>query len=183
MNVEAAQREVRTTFLGGGFGGIVSGALWLASAAGATWGTRRQAILILLVGGMFIFPLTQLALRLAGRKASLSHENPFTHLAMQTAFIVPLLIPVALAATLRQAGWFYPAMMMIVGAHYLPFITLYGMRAFAVLAGVLLMGGLMLGMYRPHDFAIGGWVTGAVLVAYGLWALATYSREGAKATA
>jgi hypothetical protein len=183
MNVEAAQREVRTTFVGGGYGGFVSGALWLASAAAATWGTRRLAIQILLLGGMFIFPLTVLVMRLAGRKASLSHENPFTGLAMQTAFIVPLLIPVALAATLYQAAWFYPAMMMIVGAHYLPFITLYGMRAFAVLAGLLLMGGLMLGLYRPHDFAIGGWATGVLLVVFGAWALARYVGESAKATA
>lgn len=181
MHVEEAQREVRTTYLGGGFGGLVSGALWLASASVATWGGRGEAIAILLVGGVFIFPVTQLVLRLTGRKASLSHENPFNFLAMQTAFIVPLLIPVALVATSSQVGWFYPSMTMIVGAHYLPFITLYGMRAFAVLAGILIVGGLLLGMYRTHDFAIAGWFTGVVLVAYGLWALATHPARAAKA--
>lgn len=56
MDVREAQREVRKTFRGGFMGQLVSGVLWLGSAALATWGTPRQAILLLVVGGFFIFP-------------------------------------------------------------------------------------------------------------------------------
>jgi hypothetical protein len=59
MSIAEAQREVRTIFLNGSVGQAVSGTIWLASAATATFGTKRAAILLLVVGGMFICPLTQ----------------------------------------------------------------------------------------------------------------------------
>ena len=34
------------------------------------------------------------------------------------------------AAALYETNWFYPAFMVIIGAHYLPFSHLYGMRLF-----------------------------------------------------
>jgi hypothetical protein len=39
---------------------------------------------------------------------------------------VPITLPVAGAAALNQRGWFYPACLIIVGAHYLPFVFRYG---------------------------------------------------------
>lgn len=180
MQVAEAQRDVRTAFLGGFMGQLVSGVLWLASAALGTWGTHRQAILLLVVGGMFIFPLTQLGLKLLGHRASLTKGNPFQWLAMQTAFIVPLSLPVVAGATLYRLDWFYPAMMIVVGAHYLPFMTLYGMRMFAPLAGILLGGGVALGMFGPPIFVTGGWLTGVVLLAFAVIGRALVVREMAE---
>src|SRR5436190_5318337 len=130
MNVTEAQREVRTVYVGGFYGQLVSGAIWLVSAGLTTWVSPRAGILALVFGGMFIFPITQLLLRASGRPASLSSGNPFRELAMEIAFLVPLLLPLVGAATLHRAAWFYPAMMIVVGAHYLPFSFLYGMRQF-----------------------------------------------------
>jgi hypothetical protein len=172
MLVEEAQREVRTVYLGGAVGQAVSGAVWLASAACGTWLGPRQGILVLLVAGMFIFPLTQLALRLMGRPAALGKGNPLNGLAMQVAFTVPLAIPLILAATLHNVNWFYPACLLIVGAHYLPFIFLYGMWQYGVLAAAFLGGGVTLGMLVPASFPVGGWLGGAVLVAFAVWVLA-----------
>ena len=92
---------------------------------------------VLVVVGAFIFPLTQLVLRAMGRRASLSPGNPLRFLAMQVAFTVPLSLPLVGAATLHHLNWFYPAMMIVVGAHYLPFMFLYGMWQFAILAAAL----------------------------------------------
>jgi hypothetical protein len=75
MEIAVAQREVRQVFRGGFVGQLVSGLLWLASAVAATSGTARQAILILVVGGFFIFPLTTLGLRLLGGPWKLSPET------------------------------------------------------------------------------------------------------------
>lgn len=72
MNVSDAQREVRSVYLGGSVGQWVSGVIWLLSAGLWTWGSPRAGILALVLGGAFIFPLTQLALRASGRPASLS---------------------------------------------------------------------------------------------------------------
>ena len=141
MEVSQAQAEVRTVFRGGSVGQLVSGALWLTSAALATWSTPRNAILLLVVGGFFIFPLTQLGLRLLGGPSSLRRENPLGALGMQVAFVLPLSLPVVGAAALYRLEWFYPAFMVVLGAHYLPFVFLYGMRMFAILAGALVIAG------------------------------------------
>jgi len=172
VTIADAQREVRDVFLNGSVGQLVSGVIWLASAALGTWGEKRWAIVALVAGGMFIFPLTQLVLRLSGRRFALSAHNPLGYLAMQVAFIVPLTLPVAGGAALHNVNWFYPAVMIIVGAHYLPFVFLYGMREYAVLAGILLGAGVALGLAMPRTFATGGWLGGAALLAFAAWAAA-----------
>src|ERR1039458_10622897 len=66
MLVADAQRHVRTVFIGGFWGQLVSSIIWLASAALATWWTPRAAISTLVFGGFFIFPAIVLLLRLTG---------------------------------------------------------------------------------------------------------------------
>src|SRR4029453_8436218 len=106
MRIADAQQEVRTVYLGGSVGQLVSGAIWLLSAALGSWFGKREAILTLVVGGAFIFPITQLALRLSGRPWSLRGANPLRQLAMQVAFIVPLTLPVVGGAALHNVNWF-----------------------------------------------------------------------------
>jgi len=166
MLVADAQRQVRRTYRGGLPGQLVSGGLWLASAAAGTWGSHTLAVIVLLAGGFFIFPLTTLALKLSGLPAGTPRGNPLNALAMQVAFTVPFALPVVLALTRRSPDWFYPACLIVVGAHYMPFVFLYGMRAWAVLAAAMLGAGWVLGMYVHADFAAGGWFGGAVLVAF-----------------
>jgi hypothetical protein len=48
MDIAEAQRDVRRTFPGGFAGQLVSAVLWLGSAALATRGTPRRAILFLM---------------------------------------------------------------------------------------------------------------------------------------
>ena len=45
MQVAEAQREVRTVFLNGAIGQVVSGAIWLVSAAFSSAGNRRLGVL------------------------------------------------------------------------------------------------------------------------------------------
>lgn len=163
MTIAEAQREVRTVYVGGFYGQLVSGGIWLASSALTTWLSRRAGIIALVFGGMLIYPLTQLLLRATGNSASLPPGNPFRELAIEIAFLVPLLLPLVAAATIHTASWFYPAMMVVVGAHYLPFSFLYGMRQFIPLSGLLLVGGILIGLYVPGMAVCGGWFTGIVL--------------------
>jgi hypothetical protein len=169
MEIKAAQKDVETTFLRGSVGQTISGLIWLVSAALGTWGTERQAILVLVVGGMFIFPLTQLGLRLLGRPSSLPAGHPMNALAMQVAFMLPLNMLLVGAAALYNLNWFYPAFMLIVGTHYLPFIFLYGMWEFAVLAAVLIFGSVGIAMLFPGSFTPGGWFTAVLLLLFALF--------------
>ena len=168
MTIPEAQAENRAVFLGGSVGQLVSSAIWFASAALATWGSRTQAVLALLGGGMFIFPLTVLVLRLLGRPAGVRRENPLSFLAMQVAFTIPLAIPLILAATAYKPEWFYAGCLIVVGAHYLPFVTLYGLPIFAVGGGLMVTAGIVLPRLRPGEFAIGGWVGGLLLALLGV---------------
>lgn len=177
MHVQDAQREVRTVFVGGFWGQLVSSIIWLASAALATWVSPKAAIWTALVSGFFIYPLTKLMLRLSGNRASLSPDNPLGQLGMQIAFAgaLPLLLlsPVAqLRLTL-----FYPALMVIMGAHYLPFSFLYGMRIFIPLGLALATCGVALAFYAPGSFSLGGWIGGGILFVFAWIARASVNTE------
>jgi len=161
-----AQRESRTVYIGGFWGQLVSSVIWLVSAALSTWVTPKASILAAVIGGFFIFPLTQLMLRLSGRSASVSRENPFHWLGMQVAFVLPfpmlLLVPVGL----YNLNWFCPALMVLLGAHYLPFATVYGMRMYLFLAAILIALGVAIAHYFSGTFSLGAWVAGLILFAF-----------------
>src|SRR5688572_24254333 len=83
MLIEQAQQEMRKAFLYGVPGQIVSGVLWLISSALATWVSPTAGIVALVAGGVLIFPLTQVIVRLLGASATLSPQNSLRQLAMQ----------------------------------------------------------------------------------------------------
>jgi hypothetical protein len=166
MDIKSAQQDVQTTFLRGSVGQIVSGIIWLISAALGTWVNEKYAILALVLVGIFIFPLTQLTLRLLGRSGGLLKGHPMNQLATQVAFILPLNLPVIGAASLYNVNWFYPAFMLILGTHYMPFIFLYGMWEFGALAVLLIAGGVATAILFPHVFVLGGWFTAAMLLSF-----------------
>ena len=168
MEIAQAQREMRSAFLGGFMGQAVSAVLWSGSAALATWGSPGHAVAFLLVSGIFIFPLTQRGLRLIGRPGRVDPKNTLHALGAQVAFTLPLCLPVVGAATLYRLDWFFPAFMVVLGAHYLPFVFLYGMRMFAALAAILWAAGLALGLWVEAPFPTGAWLTAAVLLLFAL---------------
>jgi hypothetical protein len=141
----------------GGFAGqLVSSGVWFLSAASSTYFSFRTGILVLVIAGFFIFPLTQLLLRLMGRPSSLPKGHPMNGLAMQVAFTLPLTLPLVFAATAYRQSWFYPAFMIALGSHFLPFIFMYGMGEFGVLAAVLIGSGVLIGLYIPAALSLGG---------------------------
>ena len=168
MDIKTAQWDVQTTFVRGSAGQMISGTIWLVSAILGTWVSERYAIVMLVLAGTLIFPLTQLVLRLFGRPSALPKGHPMNQLAMQTAFIVPLCLPLIGAASLYNMDWFYPAFMLVVGVHYMPFMFLYGMWEFGMLAAILIFGAVGIGMWFPHSFTVGGWFTTLVLLLFAL---------------
>jgi hypothetical protein len=166
MDVQDAQREVRSVYIGGFWGQLLYSIIWLASAAMGTWATPKASILTIVVGGAFIFPLIKMALRLSGRPASVSKENPFNILGMQVALVAPFSMLLLIPVCLYNLNWFFPAVMVLVGAHYLPFATLYGMRMFLFLAGILMAEGVVVVHYFSGTFSLGGWIAGLTLFVF-----------------
>jgi hypothetical protein len=165
MNISDAQRENRFRFHGGFFGQLVSGVLWLASACLAVTVGVKCAIIAIVIGGFFIFPATESLVRLSGRK-KLSEANTLWSLGMQVAFVLPFSMLLLWPVTLYRTNLFYPALMILLGAHYIPFVFLYGMRLFAFLAAILIGGGVCIAMYDANSFSTGAWLTGSVLVLF-----------------
>jgi len=165
MNISDAQRENRIRFQGGFYGQCVSGALWLLSGGLAVTMGIKSAIIALVCGGFFIFPATESLVRLSGRK-KLSEANTLRHLGMQVAFVLPFSMLLLVPVTQYRTNLFYPAMMILLGAHYIPFVFLYGMRLFALLAGILIGGGVCIAMFGAEKFSPGAWSTGLVLISF-----------------
>jgi len=104
-------------------------------------------------------------------------DNSFRSLGMQVAFVRPLSMPVLIAVGLYRLTWFYPGMMILLGAHYLPFAFLYGMRIFWALGFLLVGAGLLIAMYWTGSFSIGALFTGAILLVFAWVGRAVAKRE------
>lgn len=141
MTVSEAQLDIYTIRRGIFYGQLVSGTLWLTSAGLAEWRGPRASIIMLVVDGFLIFPATELLIRVIGERARISAANALRSLGMQIAFVLPLSMPLLLPVGLYRLNWFYPAMTILLGAHYVPFVFLYAMRMFAVLAASSLAAG------------------------------------------
>jgi hypothetical protein len=177
MTVLETQREMRIGLMGGFMGQLISGILWTISAAFATWAAPKSAIIFLIVSGFFIFPLTLLGLKFIRYPHKVPSSNSFNALGMQIAFIVPICLLLVGGTTLYKIEWFYPALMILLGAHYMPFITLYGMRMFGFLAGILIAAGVGLALYIPLPFYAGAWFTAGVLFVFAFLGRSQVKRE------
>jgi hypothetical protein len=166
MDIQDAQREVRSVYVGGFWGQLVSSVIWLVSAAFGTWVSPKGSIRTVVIGGFFIFPLTQMMLRLSGRPARVNKGNSFHFLGMQIAFVLPFSMLLLVPVGLYNLHLFFPALMVLLGAHYLPFATLYGMRMFLFLAGILMAAGVVIAQYFSGTFSLGAWVAGLTLFVF-----------------
>lgn len=171
------QREMRSAFLGGFAGQLISGLIWLLAAGISVVTSEQYGMAVLFFGCMGIFPLTQLTLRMMGRSAKVSKQNGLWALGSQIAFTVPVNFLLVGAIILYQPVWFFPAAMIVVGTHYFPFITLYGMKLFGILGALLVMVGAGLALYGPPIFSLGGWFTGIALIIFGLLGLVKVLKE------
>lgn len=173
----AAQSELRFAYRSASIGQIYSGLIWLASAAAWTVAGTRSGVVVLLAGGFLIYPVTTIVSRALGNPGRASAANPLREASITIPIVGVLGIPVAGAAALVDIGWFYPAFMVIMGAHYLPFSHLYGMRMFVPLGGSMWIMGLAFAFLAPEASVLGACMTGLALVTVGIWAARLYRVE------
>lgn len=165
------QQDMRRGYLGGATGVITSGVVWLAAGLVAWFVDAGTAIWTLFIGAAFIFPVSNLVDRALGAPGKHSPGNRLAPLAMETTVLMLMGLPLAYGLTLHNMNWFFPAVMMIIGGRYLTFATLYGLRAYWLLAAALGVAALLAFRlaWPPHVAALAGsaieLVFGAVLLA------------------
>lgn len=139
MIVSEAQAEFRRGYMSGAPGVLASALCWFAAAFTAWRIAPEQAVWVLFIGGMLIYPAGIVIAKLLGASASASKTNPLSQLAVAGTFWMIFCLPLAYAISLQQIAWFFPAMLLIIGGRYLTFATLYGMNLFWAL-GLALAG-------------------------------------------
>ena len=163
-----AQAEVRRIYLGGSVGQAYSGVVWLVSAAMWTFATESMAIVVMLIGGFLIYPVTTTVCRILGSPGAIPSTSPLREAGFAIPIVGPLMIPLVGAATLYDTRWFFPAFMIAMGAHYLPFAVLYGVRTFWYLGALMWIGGFLIGWLAPGLAVVGAWLTGVLLVLFSI---------------
>lgn len=161
MSVSEAQVDMRQGYCSGGAGVLASALAWSAAAGIAISGSADKAVWALLIGGMLIHPVGVLICKLLGARGTHTKGNPFAQLAGASTFWLIFCLPLAYALGLQHPGWFFAAMLLVIGGRYLVFATLYGMRLYWALGLVLAAAGFALGyLAAPARVAA---VTGAAL--------------------
>ncbi len=137
MSVADAQRDMRFAYYNGATGAVVSATAWLTAAIIVTYSGPVAGIVALLVGGVFIFPVSVLLDKLLQRPGQHSPGNPLGPLAMEGTIWMILAMAVAVGVAVHRVDWFFPAMLLIIGGRYLTFATLYGLKTYWVFGATL----------------------------------------------
>jgi hypothetical protein len=150
------QADMRSGYMDGAPGVLVSGVVWLVAAVVASVSSPRTAVWVLVAGGTLIHPLSVLVTRALGRRGSHSPGNPLAHLALEGTVWFIGGIAIALLMQLQRVEWFFPAMLVLIGGRYLTFQTLYGLRSYWICGAVLCLAGVgLVFAHAPAAMAAG----------------------------
>lgn len=171
-----AQKDMRDAYYGGAPGVITSGTAWLIAGLVAFLLSPKAGILALIIGGMFIFPVSVVFCKLMGASGTLKKENPLAPLALEGTFWMLLSIPIAVGCAFYRIEWFFPAMLFVIGGRYLTFSTLYGVRIYWVFAvSLVAMGWALLATNTPTY--LGAFSGAFIEYSFGVALFVTYKRE------
>ena len=150
MDLLIAQKDIRTSYLEGGPGVLVSGLIWLMTGLIAYWGNTQVALMVFFFGGMLIFPISVLLVKGLGREGKHQKENPLGTLALESTAILFVGLFVSFLVYTIKPFWFFPFMLLFIGLRYLTFQSLYGMKVYWGLGfAALLLGGACLVFNSP----------------------------------
>ncbi|MDF0714799.1 hypothetical protein PY092_01445 [Muricauda sp. 334s03] len=136
-SILTAQSDLRNGYADGSLGVLASGMVWMTAAIVAFLVSSQTAIWTLFFGGMLIHPLGLLMAKLLGVQGSHSKQNPLGKLVMEGTIFMLMCIPLALLLSLQNHAWFFQGMLLIIGGRYLTFTTLYGIKTYWILGGLL----------------------------------------------
>ncbi len=161
MNFNAAQNEMRRAYVNGGIGVLVSGIVWVIAGLVTQNISFQFGMAALFFGGMAIHPVAVLIERVAYKRNKVTALNPMEMLALQTTPILFVGLFAGFLVSKDNPDWFFGIALLAVGARYLIFQTIYGMRHYAVLGFALIAVGFAAIWFvkmPPHLVAITGGV-------------------------
>jgi len=171
-----AQTDMCKGYANGLTGIIVSGLIWLISATISYQYSARQAVWILLIGGMFIYPVGVLLSKVIGLSGTHTKGNPLGNLAMEGTIFMLMCFPLAYGLSLQHTEWFFQGMLLIIGGRYLTFASIYGLRLYWILGAVLGVASYMLFSFKVQSS--GSLLTGSLIeISFGLFMLLYFRRE------
>ncbi|WP_432708011.1 DUF7010 family protein [Pedobacter sp.] len=166
-HLEIAQHDMRFAYLHGYPGVVVSGIMWLVSACVALNMSAERAVWALLIGGVFIHPLSILLNKVLGSSGVHNPSNPLGRLAMEGTLFMILCMPLAYGLSFHKVEWFFQGMLLIIGGRYFHFATLYGSKLYWVLGIGLGVAAILLFIMRapsPITLLVGA----AIEIAFGV---------------
>jgi hypothetical protein len=143
-SISHAQLDMCKAYADGSVGILSSGSVWFISSAVAFQFGEQKAVWALLIGGMFIFPLSILLSKLLGLPGGHDKNNYFGKSAMEGTIFMLMCIPLAFGLSLLRTEWFFQGMLMIIGGRYLTFSTFYGKKIYWILGSTLGIAAVLL---------------------------------------
>lgn len=162
MEFIEAQRDMRRAYVNGGLGVLVSGIVWVLSGLVTQNVSLQYGMASLFFGGMAIHPLSLLLAKLLFKRERPVASNPLEMLALQSTPFLIIGLVVGYIVSDANPDWFFAIALLAVGARYLVFQTIYGMRHYVVLGVLLIAFGFVAIWYLklpPHAVAIAGGLT------------------------
>lgn len=148
MHIVEAQRDMRRAEAGGGPGVFVSGLVWLIAGLVESSRGVHAGFAALFIGGMLIYPVSTLLVRLAFRRAPELADNQISRVALEsTIAMLGGLLPAYLFLQFEPA-FVFPLAAIAVGTHYFAFRTAYGDIRFWIL-GAVIAGLGVAGIFAP----------------------------------
>ena len=133
------QQEMRHAHYDGAPGVVVSGLVWIAATLVCYQLGIDKAVWTLLIGGVFIYPISLVVTKAIGRPAKTSKDNALNQLGMASTIWLILCCAMAYGLFVLKSSLFFPAMMATIGSRYLIFASIYGRSIFWVMGVSLIV--------------------------------------------
>jgi hypothetical protein len=171
-----AQTDMCKGYANGSIGIIISGLIWLISATISYQYSDEQAVWILLIGGMFIHPISVVLSKVVGLNGTHTKGNPLGNLAMEGTIFMIMCLPLAFGLSLQHAEWFFQGMLLIIGGRYLTFASIYGIRLYWMLGAILGVVAYLLFYFKVGS--LGSLLAGSLIeISFGLFMFFSFRRD------
>lgn len=181
-SIQAAQDDMKMGYGFGAIGALVSGIVWISASLVVHSFSFEKGMWTLIIGGMFIFPVSTLLDKIIGLKGTHEKNNPLGKLAMEGTVWMIMCIPLAYGLSLVQNEWFFQGMLMIIGGRYLTFNTLYGARVYWIFGAALGIAAYLLFTMKANAF-ISALTGGMIEIVFGTLIFVLYRKHKLKITA
>lgn len=165
MDFKESQKDMNKSYIGGATGVFASGLIWGVAGIVGIVASNTASIWALFIGGIFIFPLSILFSKLLKRSGQHAPSNVLKHLAIEGLGILFVGLFLAFVVAQIKLELFYPIMLLVIGTRYLTFQTLYGLRTYWFLGGLLILAGAIALVFNL-PFIAGAFIGGIIEIVF-----------------